>query len=725
MENRSYVLDRLKSKTMTIDEFNYDSLQAPPIAALFTPMDIMQLNQIARSIKYAAKPQLKYQEIDKIMRRRGFEKFVAGTNRVAYRFLEDNSFIVKVAADAVGLGDNPREFRNQMIFKPFVTKVFEVTPCGTIGVFERVVPITHRQEFLSVASDIYEVINNWFIGEYVLEDIGTKYFLNYGIRKGFGPVLLDFPYVYKLDGNKLFCNAPNNSNPSGCCEGVIDYDAGFNFLYCTKCGVKYKAKELEQAVKENNIIVKSEGEIKMKVRIKGGTNDVSKTIVTGEFADQAKAMPTKPVKGKVTVSLKANEEKKDENRNIHVTLSSDKNIKEESKPRSIIASGKNKVEKVVEEVKSEDAVVKAEVQTTEENKNSTTCTKEVISPIEFDESLIKKTEKEDTVKEKSAIETFNDHLKAALNVFENADEEDKKQMEDAIIEAFKDQIDIIIDSMLKSTKDESEEEKCECSCDKEQQASYDRLVAILNRAGDMIDELQETFADMSDEAEEEFVKSISKSLIDTIIYYSLKTGEYSISLSGDKKIYYSYEDEIILMDLVPVIADDNGVVFEDEDFGLGISPSALVEPMTEAGLIPEDNTVKEADVYKEYKDCKFFAGSVINVKDIFQNKESSKSLVIIDENGNYLTMDGNVIMVDVIDNRDVDDLSIVSSEWLNETLKPLNEQTFEVADEYEEETVTDEDSEEEVEEEISIPTGVLPPNVSVNGVPVEDEEVQE
>lgn len=184
MENRSYIIDRLKSKTMSIDEFNFDNLQAPPIAAMFTPYDIARLNQIAKSIKYAAKPQVKYQEIDKIMRSRGFEKFIAGTNRVVYRPLENNTFLVKVAADAVGLGDNPREFQNQMIFKPFVTKVFEITPCGTLGVFERVVPITSREEFLSIAPDIFEVINSWFIGEYVLEDIGTRYFMNWGIRKG-------------------------------------------------------------------------------------------------------------------------------------------------------------------------------------------------------------------------------------------------------------------------------------------------------------------------------------------------------------------------------------------------------------------------------------------------------------------------------------------------------------------------------------------------------------
>ena len=122
MENRDYILDRLRSKTMSIDEFNYERLQAPPISSMFTPQDIAELNRLARSLKYAAKPDVKLKEIDMIMRRRGFVKFIGGTNRLVYRPLENNTFLVKVAIDAVGCGDNPREFQNQFLFKPFIPK---------------------------------------------------------------------------------------------------------------------------------------------------------------------------------------------------------------------------------------------------------------------------------------------------------------------------------------------------------------------------------------------------------------------------------------------------------------------------------------------------------------------------------------------------------------------------------------------------------------------------
>ena len=78
------------------------------------------------------------------------------------------------------------------------------------------------------------MIANKFIGKYVLEDIGTIWFKNWGIRPGFGPVLLDYPYLFEVDIRDLYCY---DMTPLGLpCGGQIDYDAGFNILICTKCG---------------------------------------------------------------------------------------------------------------------------------------------------------------------------------------------------------------------------------------------------------------------------------------------------------------------------------------------------------------------------------------------------------------------------------------------------------------------------------------------------------
>ena len=262
-KSRSVIIDRIMSRKVSIDEFNFDRLSTVPLYTLLNPYDIDRLYNVASSIRFAGNINKKYKEIDTILRKRDFVKLVGGTNRIAYRHQEIDSIVLKTAVDFVGIQDTPSEFRVQMIKKPFVTKVFEVSPCGTVGMFERVNPITSREEFLSVAPDIFDVITNWFIGEYVMADIGTKYFMNWGYRKGFGPVLLDFPYCYKIDGNKLFCHAPNPNSPTGFCDGVIDYDDGYNYLYCKRCGSIYKARELEKAIEENIIIPKG-GKKKMK-----------------------------------------------------------------------------------------------------------------------------------------------------------------------------------------------------------------------------------------------------------------------------------------------------------------------------------------------------------------------------------------------------------------------------------------------------------------------------
>lgn len=268
---RADILNIMYSKEKSPLDFQFDSLWMPSMYNYLTVQDIEMLRQIATSNRYAAKIELKYKAIDDIMTRRGFRKFHCGTNRIVYKYLEDESFLVKIALDKVGMGDNPREYKNQFLLKPFVTKVFHVSPCGTVAFVERVQPITSRQEFQSIAGDIFEMLINCIIGKYVLEDIGTKYFMNYGLRNGFGAVLLDYPYVFELDGSKLYCNKVNPYTMVRC-DGEIDYDDGFNNLICSKCGKLYLAQELEKSIKDKLILMKEEGEMDMKISVRRGNN---------------------------------------------------------------------------------------------------------------------------------------------------------------------------------------------------------------------------------------------------------------------------------------------------------------------------------------------------------------------------------------------------------------------------------------------------------------------
>lgn len=398
------ILSILYSKEKSPLEFKFDSLWIPSMYNFLTPQDIQELHYLASSARFSSKIDFKYKEIDRIMTNRGFKKFHCGTNRIVYSYLEDQSFLVKIALDKVGLSDNPAEYRNQFLLKPFVTKVFEVSPCGTVATVERVEPITSREEFMSIGEDIFDLMNKCIIGRYVLEDVGTKYFMNWGLRKGFGAVLLDYTYVYELDGNKLFCNKviPETGEV---CNGVIDYDSGFNNLICTKCGKRYLAKELEQSVKDKLIILKDEGEIDMKIRLKRGretvatffSNDESETIVR-----KKKNSRTDINERQIRVSLSSNSNTIADYANISGIVMDYFDEEDTSMPKiKSSISGLNREPKI-ENVQQEEQYYKVENEKVEEpevevnikeDEDIAEEEKEVIEPVQEEEKVKEETKK--------------------------------------------------------------------------------------------------------------------------------------------------------------------------------------------------------------------------------------------------------------------------------------------------------------------------------------------
>lgn len=277
---RADVLNLLYSKEQDPFVFNFDNMMAPPVYYFISPMEIAQIHSIVSSLKYSSKLEEKVNMIKQIVGQRGWIRFSSGTNRIIFRHRDYPAILLKIALDKVGLSDSLHEMQNQQLLKPFVCKVYDVTPCGTAAIVERVQPILSIAEFQSIADDVYDLLTTKILGRYVLEDIGTHYYMNWGIRNGFGPVLLDYPYLFELDCNKLFCH---NTLPNGCiCDGVIDYDAGFNHLVCNKCGKDYLASELQNYIKENKIkinVEESDSNLQVSIKIKGKlyTNRVEET----------------------------------------------------------------------------------------------------------------------------------------------------------------------------------------------------------------------------------------------------------------------------------------------------------------------------------------------------------------------------------------------------------------------------------------------------------------
>lgn len=666
--SRSYILDRIRSKKTSIEEFNYDKLEAPPLSWFFSPFDIQELNSIARSIKYSAKPQARYEAINKVCNRCGLVKFAAGTNRVVYRHPEFQDILFKIAADDVGLNDNPAEYRNQFLLKPFVAKTFEISPCGTVAIVERVNPITSREEYISVADDVFELITEWLIGKYVLADIGTKFFMNIGIRANFGVVLLDYPYVYELDGNKIFCRKPDPTSPTGVCDGEIDYDDGFNFLRCTKCSAVYKAKELEKKIKDNEIIVEREGEIKMKITAKGGSKNVNMTVETEGIGNDnfMKVRANIPLPNGIPQTNAPAPE-----RNARVIFGANNN--DDNGPKLVI----KKIEEFDVPVEPEKKEEKKEpvISAVEKTVNGVPSKITVAqNPVSFSDE-VKQVAIENKKDEKplSPVEAIDKAVNTILENLELIDLDVVKN--DTIVRVF---------DALAGVLPVSPE-------------SFGKIIRLAN---DMIKELEDEEY-IAATNNEDLIDFVTKWFSSAVKFTSYERDGEDLVASFESGIIHAYEEG---KDDVPFL--NNGV-----EGKVTLASVYAGEDDRPEEKVPENKTIESIKLY----DAK-----IVNVKDLFPNSQKQEVIVFINEDGDYVSTNGTILAADVINDQSVQNVTTVSKKWIEDINKMLSEETpsedtEDVNEDAGEEVV--EDTVEDAVVESSASTGVFPPT---NGMSTEE-----
>lgn len=636
MIDRDYILNLVKSKDVSIAEFNYDKLSAPPIRYFFDDFDINRLYQIATSLRYSAKPQVKYQEIDKIMRSRGFVKLSAGTNRVVYRHLELDSIACKVAYDDIGLGDNPREFINQNYLKPFCAKTFEVSPNGVIAFAERLNPITNREEFISIAEDVFELISTFIIGEYVMDDIGTHYFMNYGMRKGFGPCLLDYSFLYKLDGNKLYCSKEDKNSETGRCEGVLDYDPGYNNIICPKCGRIYRAHELEEKINKKELITRPNGgKYRMKVTISGGskgynvTSTVDTTNVT-EVKDQVVwTSNEKTQKKELHVSLKDALKKAEPK--IEVKTTNNKPVSEVKKAEAIIENSVNGVHnEVVEEPKKEEPTLLLDNKKVEEPAAPAV---PKVAPIKF------------------------------------ASEEEKKSPAE-----------VVKCSMYEAAKNIS-------GAELSNNADINYIDGLLSNLKFIVDTMRGLKA-WNKEAEKALLSIVldGKNLdLDSEVKVEEKSATATASIC-----YIKDTNEVVMAKVVSeelnTIKEDVEVAKAEEEEPAEAATEMEVDADEYQEYVENEN-VESSDEYDEYyiddNDGKItgiatFTGKIIDISEKLSTMESRNVLVIEDATGELLTVGNNeLLIVDRIDGMDTSNIKIVSKVFLDNVMNEINDKAVE------------------------------------------------
>lgn len=235
-------------------EFNWNVLSKPPILSYIPYQVLQELENIVNSVRLMNNPTKKYKLEEELLKPLGIYHLASGTNRRAFYSEYDPEIVFKIASDKIGRNDNLSELEIQQFIKPFCPKVYDVLPTGLVSLQERVEPMT-QSDFKNIyAGDIFDNIFTLLYCGYVMEDVGSNFFKNWGIRYGFGPVVLDFPYVYKLDWSKLRCSFID-PRTGVMCDGYLDYDyhSGMNELCCTKCGTRYSARSLAKIIYTNGL----------------------------------------------------------------------------------------------------------------------------------------------------------------------------------------------------------------------------------------------------------------------------------------------------------------------------------------------------------------------------------------------------------------------------------------------------------------------------------------
>lgn len=219
----------------------FDDLQGPMVEDLFDADTIKSIKLVVTNPKIKFFKD-KFRILAGILNPLGYILAHAGTNRVVFQPQFDDSFVVKIGLDIAGRTNNPNEIVNQKYLKPFVCKCFDTTDDGVIGTFERVVPIENLYQLWSVREDIFDIMRA-ITKRFIIDDFGTEAFKNWGVRKGFGPVLLDYADMYILDKDTAYCRKPIDWHSTAVCGGELGYTPGYNKIMCKKCGGIGKAKQ--------------------------------------------------------------------------------------------------------------------------------------------------------------------------------------------------------------------------------------------------------------------------------------------------------------------------------------------------------------------------------------------------------------------------------------------------------------------------------------------------
>lgn len=173
--------------------------------------------------------------LSKYLKQFGFKELGCGTNRIVFTHVDIPDRAFKIALDSRGIMDNNMEEKLFNDLKDFVPQFYDNN--GLILIAERVTPLKHSSDYYEYADDIQHVIDS-IAPRYILNDIGPKSFLNWGVDNVGRFVILDYAYLTPMNGCRtLTCRK---------CGSGLTYNTDLTMIKCTnkKCKAVYSIGDI-------------------------------------------------------------------------------------------------------------------------------------------------------------------------------------------------------------------------------------------------------------------------------------------------------------------------------------------------------------------------------------------------------------------------------------------------------------------------------------------------
>lgn len=248
---------KLNKKKLTDDEIaKYKSYGKPDLTQnwleLFLPDLIDDLFTI---MNYGSDNYEKANYVVKELEDYGFYAVGEGTNIIVLENPHYPGVVYKIALDSNGIADN---FNDEILQHriPRYGRVYARHSSGIVSVQERYV-VMDKYRMKDFKNEIIDLLKE-LSSEYLIADLSPARFLNFGVARDGGFVIIDGSDLYPLD---MLDNKPRCQDPTGWdkkkgkmlrCGGKLEYSVDYLSMICKKCGKEINALELRPKEKDGD-----------------------------------------------------------------------------------------------------------------------------------------------------------------------------------------------------------------------------------------------------------------------------------------------------------------------------------------------------------------------------------------------------------------------------------------------------------------------------------------